>query len=120
MKKAMIALIVIVIIIGGGLLAMRFVNFNRIGADTYYIKVETDGKKTSGQASDGSTYTDYNYDFTGYNEDGKEKQLELIAQKNLRKGAYLEVFVKGDKGVTSYQEVKQADVPKKAADPLNK
>ncbi|MBA3925980.1 YxeA family protein [Listeria rustica] len=119
MKKLMIALIVIVIIIGGGLLAMRFINFNRIGADTYYVKIETDGKKTSGQASDGSTYTDYNYDFTGYNEDGKEKQVELTAQKNLRKGAYLEVFVKDDKGVTSYQEVKQADIPKKAAEKLN-
>lgn len=119
MKKLMVALIVIAIIIAGGLLAMRFVNFNRVGADTYYVKVATDGKKTSGQASDGSTYTDYNYDFTGYNEDGKKKQLELIAQKNLRKGAYLEVFVKEDKGVTSYEEVKQVDVPKKAADPLN-
>lgn len=110
----MVALIVIIIIIGGAVLAMRFVNFNRIGADTYYVKITTDGKVTKGQASDGTNYTDYNYDFQGYNEEGEEKQLNLIAQKNLRKGAYLEVFVKEDKGVTSYEEVKQADVPKKS------
>lgn len=115
----MIALIILVIIIGGGILAMRFINFNRIGADTYYVKITTDGQAKSGHASDGTAYTDYNYDLPGYNEDGKEKKIEFTAQKNLRKGAYLEVFVKEDKGVTSYEEVKAADVPKKAAEKLN-
>ncbi|WP_430534561.1 YxeA family protein [Listeria rocourtiae] len=119
MKKLMLTLIIIVIIIGGAMLTMRFVNFNRVGADTYYVKITTDGKVTKGQASDGKSYTNYNYSLQSYNENGEEKQLELIAQKNLRKGAYLEVFVKEDKGVTSYEEIKQKDVPKKAADKLN-
>ncbi|MBC1475593.1 YxeA family protein [Listeria grandensis] len=117
MKKLLIALIVL-IIIGGGLLALRFINFNQIGADTYYVKITTDGKTTSGRASNGQAYTDYNYNLPGYDENGKEKEMAFIAQKNLRKDAYLEVFWKEDKGVTSYKEVKQTDLPKKAADKL--
>ncbi|MBC1974280.1 YxeA family protein [Listeria booriae] len=119
MKKLFISLIVIIVIIGGAMLAIRFINFNRLGADTYYVKITQDPKITSGHASDGSAYNDYNYNLPGYNKDGKEKDMEFIAQKNLRKDAYLEVFWKEDKGVTSYEEVKKADIPKKAAEQLN-
>ncbi|MBC1291275.1 YxeA family protein [Listeria booriae] len=119
MKKLFISLIVIIIIIGGVAIAGRFINFHRLGADTYYVKITQDPKTTNGRASDGSAYTDYNYKLPGYDENGKEKDMDFFAQKNLRKDAYLEVFWKEDRGVTSYEEVKKADIPKKAAEKLN-
>ncbi|MBC2320895.1 YxeA family protein [Listeria booriae] len=119
MKKLFISLIVIIIIIGGVAIAGRFINFHRLGADTYYVKITQDPKITSERASDGSTFTEYHYNLPGYDEDGKEKDMEFFAQKNLRKDAYLEVFWKKDRGVTSYEEVKKADIPKKAAEKLN-
>ena len=37
----------------------------------------------------------------------------------MRKDAYLELFIKKGKEVTSYQEVKKEEIPTKAKDKLN-
>ncbi len=49
---------------------------------------------------------------------GKKQKLLFLQTKNLRKGAYLKLYIKEDKGVTSYEEVPEKEVPSKAAEKL--
>ena len=60
----------------------------------------------------------YDYDLTGYNEDGDSKDLAFTAYRDrpLRKEAYLKITWNEKKGVTGYEEVQESDIP---ADALN-
>lgn len=121
--KKMITVIIIVAVIILGLafsLGYYFTNYNHIGAEDYYVAIEKNGKPTTERDSSGKTLTDYEYTLTGYDENGKAKQLEFTAQKNLRVGAYLHIYYKKGKGVSSYEEVAKKELPKKAASQLNK
>ncbi|WP_088815228.1 MULTISPECIES: YxeA family protein [Listeria] len=107
-----ITVAVLALLIGGG---YYFMNYNHIGADTYYTKITTDGEKENEHAQS----TRYNYSLPGFNEDGEKKELDFSAIKNLRKGAYLKIYTKPIKGVTSYEEVQKADIPKEAQEKVN-
>ncbi|ATO51626.1 hypothetical protein BrL25_22540 [Brevibacillus laterosporus DSM 25] len=71
----------------------------------YYTVVETDGKKLND--------TQWEYQFVGYDDQGEQNTFIMIASKNLRKGAYLEVYAKGLNG-KGWTEVTPAGVPEKA------
>ncbi|MBM7645952.1 uncharacterized protein (TIGR01655 family) [Scopulibacillus daqui] len=88
-------------------------NFNRLGADQYYVQIKGKGHKVTD-----SGFTRYEYRLPAYDKDGNKKQLEFSAEKQLREGAYLTLYVKEKKGVTSYQEVDKKDVPPKAKEKL--
>lgn len=49
----------------------------------------------------------YTYKLVGYDKEGKEKELEFFAPKNLRKDAFLLVYYSEGKGVKSWEEVKK-------------
>lgn len=52
-----------------------------------------DGKGGVSKSMDGKvTRKEYEYTFSGFDKEGKEKELEFIAQKNLRKEAFLRVY----------------------------
>lgn len=121
MKKMITVIIIVAVIILGLAFALGyyFTNYNRIGTEDYYVAIEKKGKPVTEKASDGETFTDYEYTLIGYDENGKTKQLKFTAQKNLRIGAYLHIYYKKDKGVTSYEEVTKKELPKKAASQLN-
>ncbi|MDA2480302.1 YxeA family protein [Bacillus cereus group sp. Bce025] len=95
-------------------------NLNRIGKDEYYVQITVDGKEYNGKASNGEKYTNYQYKLTGFDKDGKEKELEFDAQKNLRKDAFLRVYYsdKEGEGVSSWQEVKKDELPAKVKEKL--
>ncbi|WP_163653384.1 YxeA family protein [Listeria sp. PSOL-1] len=116
MKKVFIAIAILLAI---GVIAFFYLDFNRIGAENYYLKVTKDGKAAAFTADDGQKFMNYKYQLTGYKDDGTPKKLEFTAQKNLRKKAYLKIFYKKGKGVTSYEEVKQKEIPTKAAKQLD-
>ncbi|WP_068793843.1 YxeA family protein [Brevibacillus laterosporus] len=71
----------------------------------YYTIVQTDGKKLSD--------TQWEYQFIGYDDEGQQNTFIMIASKNLRKGAYLEVYAKGLNG-KGWTEITPAGIPEKA------
>lgn len=52
----------------------------------------------------------FNYNLTGFDKDGKEKELEFNTQKNLRKEVFLRVYYsdkKVEEDVSGWEEVKE-------------
>ncbi|HWO54900.1 MAG TPA: YxeA family protein [Paenibacillus cookii] len=113
MKKGIIALAVVLIVLVGFVVFIQNVNLNRIGAEQYYVQINQDGKKIEEKSNSGEKYVSYEYTLEGFDANGKEKRLTFRAFKELRKDAYLRLYVKGD-GVSSYQEVQAAELPEGA------
>ncbi|GIO31510.1 MULTISPECIES: YxeA family protein [Paenibacillus] len=113
MKKGIIALAVVLIVLVGFVVFIQNVNLNRIGAEQYYVQINQDGKKIEDKSDGGQKYVSYEYALEGFDSNGKEKNLTFRAFKELRKDAYLRIYVKGD-GVSSYQEVQAAELPEGA------
>ncbi|MCR8980892.1 YxeA family protein [Brevibacillus laterosporus] len=53
----------------------------------------------------------YDYELTAYNEEGTEKKLEFSAGKQLRKGAYVQLYYTLIRGVTYWEEVTFEKLP---------
>lgn len=92
-------------------------NLNRWGKDKYYVQITTDGIETT---YEGSTSKHFEYKLTGFDKDGKEKELNFDAQKNLRKEAFLRVYYsdKEGEGVSAWEEVKKDELPAKVKEKL--
>ncbi|PEI52187.1 hypothetical protein COE78_24840 [Bacillus pseudomycoides] len=92
-------------------------NLNRLGKDKYYVQITTDGIE---KTYDGSTSKYFEYKLTGFDKDGKEKELKFDAQKNLRKEAFLRVYYsdKEGEGVSAWEEVKKDELPAKVKEKL--
>lgn len=113
MKKIVILIISLLLLVGIGFGVYYFKNANHIGADVSYIKITTDGEKGK------NVSFNYSYTMPAYDEAGKETEVTFSADKNLRKGAYLKLYIKEDKGVTSYEEVLKKKFPLKQQKNLN-
>ncbi|MBW8351911.1 YxeA family protein [Bacillus sp. IITD106] len=118
MKKSMITIGIVLVILVGGVIFLQNVNLNRIGADEYYTKINGEGTKMEDKESGGAIHIRYEYELLAYDKDGSQKTLTFSADKQLRENAYLLLFVKNGKGVTSYQEVKAEELPEKVAEML--
>lgn len=117
MKKGFIATAVVLIALVGFVVFIQNVNLNRIGAQQYYVQITQDGKEMEDKSDSGQKYVSYEYTLQGFDSNGKEKSLTFTAGKELRKVAYLRIYVKGD-GVSSYQEVKASELPELAKQKL--
>ncbi|WP_002145095.1 YxeA family protein [Bacillus cereus] len=93
-------------------------DLNRMGKDEYYVQITVDGKEYNGKSSNGEPYKHYQYKLTGFDKDGKEKELEFNAQKDLRKEAFLRIYNSDKKGVTAWEEVKKDELPAKVKEKL--
>ncbi|MBE1442088.1 YxeA family protein [Paenibacillus sp. OAS669] len=111
MKKTTVITIIVVGIAAVLLMLMQNGNMNRLGTESYYVQVN-EGKKIEGNTSTGEKYKTYEYTVQGYDKHGSVKTLTFTAAKELRKEAYLRLYVK-TKGVSSYQEVHLDDIPEK-------
>jgi len=118
MKKGLIALAVVLIVVVGFVLFIQNVNVNRLGAQQYYVQINQDGKKTEDKSDSGKKYVYYEYTIEGFDSNGKAKSLTFTAGKELRKDAYLRIYVKGNK-VSSYQEVQANELPEQAKQKLD-
>lgn len=56
------------------------------------------------KASDGYTYINYNYDVTGYDKDGKSKNLKLSSQEKMQKGQYYIIHWEDRREIISSKE----------------
>lgn len=94
-------------------------DINRMGKDEYYVQITMDGKEGVSKSMDGKVMgKEYEYTLSGFDKEGKEKELEFMAQKNLRKEAFLRVYHSEKKGVTAWEEVQEDELPKKAKEKL--
>ncbi|MEH7026118.1 YxeA family protein [Bacillus wiedmannii] len=94
-------------------------DINRMGKDEYYVQITIDGKEGVSKSMDGKVMgKEYEYTLSGFDKEGKEKELEFMAQKNLRKEAFLRVYHSEKKGVTAWEEVQEDELPKKAKEKL--
>lgn len=113
MKKTFIVVGTGFVVLMVSLLIIRHVNFNQIGAEKYYTRICEEGKKIEDKAADGTIYTRYEYKQPAYDDDGNKETLTFTANKQLRENAYLLLYVKNEKGVTSYEEVSAEELPEK-------
>ncbi len=90
-------------------------DFNRFGKDEYYVQITTDGIE---KTYDGNTSKYFEYKLTGFDKDGKEKELKFDAQKKLRKEAFLRVYYSDKKGVSAWEELKKNELPAKVKEKL--
>ncbi|CAH1191425.1 MULTISPECIES: YxeA family protein [Paenibacillus] len=117
MKKGITAVAVVVIALVGFVVFIQNVNLNRIGAQQYYVQINQDGKRIEDKSDSGQKYVSYEYTQEGFDSKGKEKVLTFTAAKELRKDAYLRIYVKGN-DVSSYQEVQADELPEQAKQKL--
>lgn len=111
----MIVIGIVLVILVAGAIFMQNVNLNRFGADEYYTQIKGKGTKMEDKMSDGTIYKRYEYKLPAFDKDGNQKTFTFSADKQLRENAYLLLFVKDGKGVTSYQEVTAEELPEKVA-----
>ena len=67
-------------------------DLNRMGKDEYYVQITTDGIEKNEKADGGQPLKYFEYKLTAFDKEGKEKELEFTAVKNLRKEAFLRVY----------------------------
>lgn len=115
MKKGLIAGIAVLVVLVGFVVFIQNVNINRLGAQQYYVQINQDGKRMDSEL--GQKYVYYEYTLNGFDSNGKEKDLTFTAGKELRKDAYLRIYVKNNE-VSSYQEVQAAELPEGAKQKL--
>ena len=115
MKKTIISCLIIVAILLGGLVIIQNVNFNRLGADEFYTQINGEGTKIESKSDNGQKFVRYEYQLPAFDKGGEQKILTFTSQKQLREQAYLILFVKDEKGVTSYQEVEKKELPEKVS-----
>jgi len=111
MKKILIGLVALLLVVVGGAYTWYHISY---GGENYYMQVTQDGEKVKSKDDSGKSYTYYEYKTVAYQKAGKSKHLDFTATHNLRHQAYLEITYNNRKGVTSWEEVKKADVPEKA------
>ncbi|KOS24044.1 membrane protein [Bacillus anthracis] len=93
-------------------------DLNRMGKDEYYVQITVDGKEYNGKSDNGEPYKHFEYKVKAYDKDGKEKEVEFNAQKNLRKEAFLRVYNSDKKGATAWEEAKKDELPAKVKEKL--
>lgn len=114
-KKGWFIFLVIIVVLAGTSYAVLTLDFNRFNKERYYIQITQDGEKIEDRLDNGETMIRYGYKGDAVNDEGKHKELEFSANKQLRKGAYLMLYVNKEGEVTSYDEVSKKDMPKDAS-----
>ncbi len=70
------------------------------------------------KADGGQPFKSFEYKLPAFDKEGKEKELEFTAVKNLRKEAFLRLYHSDKKGVTAWEEVKKDELPAKVKEKL--
>ena len=104
-----IALIIVIALIIGAYY------FLLVHKDIYYTQIDN----TKIQEVSGSDDMKYEYTLTAYNKNGKEKEVKFKTSRELREGAYLELEVMQIRGVISWREVQQDELPEDVKTAMN-
>lgn len=113
MKKALWIIIGILLVLVVGAAVLLSVDFNRLGKQAYYTEITKSDHITEDKDASGVVYKTYHYELPAYDKNGTKKMLTFTASKELRSHAFLKLYVKKADRVTSYDEVKQSELPDK-------
>lgn len=118
MRKILIGFVVLIALVAGGI---GWYQHEYYSGTTYYTKITTTGTKIAPQDNKGNVYIDFRYNQAAYDDAGHCKTLVFNGNKSrpLRMHAYLKLVYNRHRGVTSWQAVDQAQVPKRAKHLLN-
>lgn len=111
MKKIIALVIGVVILFVAAVVVLMTVDFNRAGKDNVYVQVGELASTDEDKLDTGEVMSTYWYEQPAYTEAGEEIQVKFSAQKELRQGAYLMLYVNKDNEVSSYDEVKEEELP---------
>lgn len=103
-KLCLAALIIIFITLCG--LAYYFLVYQ---TKEYYVQIDN----TKVELLTTTDNMKYRYTLTAFNEAGKEKEIEFKTTRELREGAYLKLDVMAFRGVVSWNEVQEDELPDK-------
>ncbi|MGX8792531.1 YxeA family protein [Oceanobacillus oncorhynchi] len=118
MKKIMALVIGVVVLFVAAVVVLMTVDFNRTGKDNAYVQIDESAYTEEDKLDNGEVMKTYWYEQSAYTEDGEEIQVEFSAQKELRQGAYLMLYVNKDNEVSSYDEVSEAELPDEVKEAL--
>ncbi|MBL1227403.1 YxeA family protein [Enterococcus sp. BWR-S5] len=116
--KKMIALLVGFLLLSGG---AWYAYDYYYGGNDYYTEITATGDVSQETDSKGQSFTVYHYTQVAFDKDGKEttQKMNESRDKPLRIGAFLKLKVNERKGIISWEEVKQNEVPDKALEKIN-
>jgi len=118
MKKILIPIIVFIVLIVAGIIFLMSFDFNRFGKSHAYIEVMEPTEILEDQLSNGEIMKRYAYNQNAYKDNGEEIKITFTASKELRQGAYLQMYLDKKGNVTSYDEISFDDIPKAAQEKL--
>lgn len=98
------------LLIGLVLFVMMF-DWNRFGKDNVYVIVDEPSEILEERLETGEIMEQYVYETVSYDENGEELLVEFYAYKQLRKDAYLKLYLGRNDQVTSYDEVNWDELP---------
>ena len=114
--KKIIAIVVLLFI--SAVVFLTTVDINRLGKNNVYVEVQEPTDIQEQRLDNGEIVSTYWYEQTGYKENGESMAIQFSAQKELRQGAYLMLYVKNENQVTSYDEVQLDEIPTAVQDEL--
>ncbi|HZW67529.1 MAG TPA: YxeA family protein [Pseudogracilibacillus sp.] len=110
MKKVWLIVLPIILLIGSVLFIMMF-DWNRFGKTNVYVVVGEPSKIVEDRLETGEIMERYAYETVSYDENGEELLVEYDAHKELRKEAFLKLYLDRNDQVTSYDEVTWDELP---------
>lgn len=116
--KKVIGITVGVILLAASVVILATVDFNRLGKENVYVQVGDPTDIDEDKIDSGQIIKTYWYELPAYYEDGNVLNVEFFAQKELRQGAYLKLYIKKGSEVTSYDEVSWEEIPEAAQEEL--
>lgn len=120
MKKASGIILAIFILLVGAIVVLATIDINRLGKDNMYVQISEPVEVEETKLDSGEIMQRYRYELASFNENGDMARLEFSSAKELRKDAYLMLYVKNGDEVTSYDEVTWNDIPIQAQEKLVK
>ncbi len=117
MKKWLIGLVACTLLIFSGLQVAKHMY---LGGTAYYVQITNDGTKKVETADNGETFVNYEYELTGFDDEGEKKTLNFASfrERPLKREAYLKLTWNKNKGVTSFEEVSEKELPDTVAQKL--
>ena len=121
MKKIIgITIGIVSILLVAAVVILATVDFNSFGKENVYVQVGDPSYTDEYTIDSGQVITTYWYELPAYDEDGNVIEVEFSAQKELKQGAYLKLYVKQENEVTSYDEVSWEEIPVAAQEELER
>jgi uncharacterized protein (TIGR01655 family) len=111
MKKVFGVIGVLILLVVVGTVLLKTIDINRIGKSNLYVEVIEPTEVKEDKLNSGEIVKSYWYEQKAFDTKGNEIDVEFFALKELRKGAYLKLYVGKDNEVSSYDEVKWGDIP---------